>query len=184
MYDKLVAKVNNIDTSAFVLKTKHQTDKTELGKKIPDVAHFFKKTKPSELENKIPDNSSLATKPALTKVENKIPDVGSLVKKTNYSAKMGEHEKKLIDHNHDKYITTLEFNSLAADVFTTRLAKANLVTKTDFDSNRKITANKSKHLPVKNELGKLKTFDSSYFIGKRKRWLTKLFSISANVQIF
>ena len=28
VYDKLVAKVNNIDTSDFVLKTKYQTDKT------------------------------------------------------------------------------------------------------------------------------------------------------------
>ena len=32
--------------------------------------------------------------------------------------------------------------------------------------NRKITSNKSKHLLVENELKKLKTFDSSYFIGK------------------
>ena len=30
VYDKLVAKVNNIDTSEFVLKTKYQIDKTEL----------------------------------------------------------------------------------------------------------------------------------------------------------
>ena len=34
VYDKLVAKVNNIDTSDFVLKTNYQTGKTELGKKI------------------------------------------------------------------------------------------------------------------------------------------------------
>ena len=32
--------------------------------------------------------------------------------------------------------------------------------------NRKITSNKTKHLHVENELNKLKTFDSSYFIGK------------------
>ena len=32
--------------------------------------------------------------------------------------------------------------------------------------NRKITQNKSKHLLAENELNKLKTFDSSYFIGK------------------
>ena len=43
MYDKLSAKVNNIDTSTFVLKTKYQTDKTELEKKIPDVTNFVKK---------------------------------------------------------------------------------------------------------------------------------------------
>ena len=79
--------------------------------------------------------------------------------------------KKLIDQNHDKYITTAMFNTLAADVFNARLAQANLMTKTDINArlsslNRKITSNKSKHLLVENELRKLKTFDSSFFIGK------------------
>ena len=32
VYDQLVAKVNNIDTSDFVLETKYNTDKTELEK--------------------------------------------------------------------------------------------------------------------------------------------------------
>ena len=46
-----------------------------------------------------------------------------------------------------------------------------MITKTDFDAklsslNKKITQNKSKHLLVENELNKLKTFDSGYFIGK------------------
>ena len=43
VYDKLVAKVNSIDTSAFVLKTKYDTDKTELEKKIPDTSGLVKK---------------------------------------------------------------------------------------------------------------------------------------------
>ena len=47
VHDKLVAKVNNIDTSTFVLKTKYQTDKAELEKKIPDVTDFVKKNKNS-----------------------------------------------------------------------------------------------------------------------------------------
>ena len=34
MYDKSVAKVNNIDISGFVLKTKYDTDKSELKKKF------------------------------------------------------------------------------------------------------------------------------------------------------
>ena len=80
-HDKLVAKVNNIDTSDFVLKTKYQTDKAELEKKIPDVANFVKKTTLTELENKIPDVSNLATKNTSTAVENKIPMVSNLVKK-------------------------------------------------------------------------------------------------------
>ena len=41
-YDKLVTKVNNIDTNDFVLKTKHQTDKTELENKIPNITNFVK----------------------------------------------------------------------------------------------------------------------------------------------
>ena len=45
------------------------------------------------------------------------------------------------------------------------------MTKTDFDAklsslNRKITKNKTYHLIVKNELNKLKKFDSSYYNGK------------------
>ena len=60
---------------------------------------------------------------------------------------------------------------MAADVFNARLAQANLTTKIDFDAkfsslNRKITANKTKHLLVENELKKLKTSDSGYFIDK------------------
>ena len=157
VYDKLVAKVNNIDTSDFVLKTKYNTDKTELQNEIPDVSNLVKKTKLTELESKIPDIVNLATKTALTSVENKIPSVGNLIKRTDYNTKVTEIEKKLNNHNHDKYITTPEFNKLAADVFNARLAQANLITKTDFDAklsslNRKITQNKTKHLLVENEL--------------------------------
>ena len=36
MYDKLVAKVNIIDTSGFVLKTKYDIDKSDLQKKISE----------------------------------------------------------------------------------------------------------------------------------------------------
>ena len=34
VYDKLVAKINNIDISRFILKTKYDTDKSELEIKI------------------------------------------------------------------------------------------------------------------------------------------------------
>ena len=43
VYDKLVAKVNNINTSNFILKTKYQIDKGELEKKILNVTDFVKK---------------------------------------------------------------------------------------------------------------------------------------------
>ena len=154
-----------------MLKTKYQTDKTELENKIPNMTEFIKKAKLTELENKIPDISNLATKTALTAVENKIPSVSNLVKKTDYNTKVTEIENKLTNHNHDKYIDTSEFNNLATYVFNARIVQANLITKTDFDVKlsslqRKVTSNKTEHLLVLNELKKLKTFDSNYFIGK------------------
>ena len=95
---------------------------------------FLKKTKLTELENKISDVSNLETKTVLAAVENIIPSVSNLVKKTDYDTKITEIEKKLPDHNHDKYITTPKFNTLTADVFNARLAEANLIRKTDFDA--------------------------------------------------
>ena len=51
----MAAKLNNINTSDFVLETKYQTDKTELEKKISDTSGLVKKidynTKLTELEN-------------------------------------------------------------------------------------------------------------------------------------
>ena len=114
----------------------------------------------------------MVTTSALTAVKNKIPDVISLVKKTtDYNTKIREIEKKLTDHNHDKYITIPEFNKFTAGIFATRLAQANLITKINFDTklsslNQKINSDKTKNLLVENQLKKLKTFYSSYFRGK------------------
>ena len=113
----------------------------------------------------------MTTTSALTAVENKIPDVSNLVKKTDYDAKILDVEKKVTDHDNDKYITTSEFNKVTAEYFATRLAQANLVTKTGFNAstislNKKISSNKTKHLIVENELKKLKKFYSNYFRGK------------------
>ena len=125
------------------------------------MTNFVNKTKLTELENKITDVGNLATKTALTTVENKIPSVISLIKKTDYDTKIREIEKKLTDHNRDKYITTLEFNTLAASVFNVRLAQANSITKTDFDNgvsslDSKIVTNKTKITSNENELELLK----------------------------
>ena len=52
VYYELVAKVNNIDNSDFALKTKYNSDKTELEQKIPDDTDFVKQVKLTELEKK------------------------------------------------------------------------------------------------------------------------------------
>ena len=102
----------------------------------------------TEIEGKIPSICGLSTNAVLTGVEDKIPNISSLVKKTNYNTKIAEIENKFTDHSHDKYITTPDFNTLAADVFNKRLAQANLITKNEFE--------------------KLKTFDSIYVRAKRQ----------------
>ena len=43
--------------------------------------------------------------------------------------KLGKWDKKLTDHNHDKYISTPEFNKLSPEIFAAILKQANLVTK-------------------------------------------------------
>ena len=52
-------------------------------------------------------------------MENKILDVSNLVRKTNYNTKISYIENKVTtDHDHDKYITTKEFNKLTSENFT------------------------------------------------------------------
>ena len=85
-YNKLVTKVDNIDTSGLVKKTDYNTKITEIEGKIPNISDLLEKTncnfKITEIEDKIPDTSNLATKTALAAVENKIPDTSNLATKT------------------------------------------------------------------------------------------------------
>ena len=123
---------------------------------------WLKKTdfnsKISEVENKIPSITGLATNSALTAVENEIPYVSSLVKRTDYNTKISEIENKVNDHNHEKYITTPEFDTMAATVFNARLAvQTDLIRKPELDFKLKsvsdiVTKNKTKHLLIENEL--------------------------------
>ena len=90
-----------------------------------------------------------------------------MVKETDYSTKITEIENKLNNHNHDKYITTPEFITLAA-VFNARIAQANLVVKTNFRNtvsslDNEIAENKTQNKSIENESKKLKTFDLFYW---------------------
>ena len=91
-YNKLVSKVNGIDTTKFVLRIKYENDGSDfkdkinkVDKKIADVSSLVKKAdfnaKISEVEDNIPTISGLAINSALIAVENRIPDVSGLVKK-------------------------------------------------------------------------------------------------------
>ena len=81
------------------------------------------------------------------------------MKKADYNSKISDIENEITDHNHDRYITTSEFNKLTTENFNARLAQANLITKKYFDSrltslSKRITSNKDNHSLVENELKK------------------------------
>ena len=126
--------------------------------------------KEMKLKVTTPSITKLARTAALTIVENKIPNISNLVKKTGYSTKIIEIEKSITVHDHDKYITTPEFNKLTAENLDARLGQANLPSKSDIvnfvkNLSKKITSN-TKHVPVENNLKKPQTFDSSLSIGQ------------------
>ena len=151
--------------------------RAKLEDKIPGISNSATKTtlnaKINQVKIEIPDITNLANKAAIKAVKNKIPSV-------SYNTKINEIEKKITDNNHDKYITTPEFNKLTSENFAVRLKQANLASKSDianfvkktsFDQklkhlNKTITSNKTKHLPVENEFKKIQTFGSSLFIGQ------------------
>ena len=78
--------MSDTDTTGFFLKTKYDTDKSDLKKeisdvekKIPNTSALFRETdlnaNVSETESKIPSISYLITSVSLIAVQNKIPDV-------------------------------------------------------------------------------------------------------------
>ena len=159
MYGKLVAKVNNIDTSGFVLKTKYDTDKSDLenkisdaDKKIPDTSKRVKKidydAKITETESKIPSNPGLATTAALTTNENKIPAVSILVKKTPDSA------AKIFDIK-SEYFTKSDYNKFTNEKLDLKIKQKGLVNKSDitrFIYNADLDKKKVALLATKAEL--------------------------------
>ena len=154
-YNTLKDKVDAIDTSGFVTRTKFTTDTNTLDDKIDRV------------ENKIPDINGLATKSNVTrliteqedytdKVKKKIPDISGLASKTE----LADVENKIPD-----------FSGLATASALTAVENkipdiTSLITKTDFDAKLKnisdrVANNKSKDLLLDNELKKLKTLVGS-----------------------
>ena len=69
----------------------------------------------------------------MNEIRGVIPNISNLVKKKkDYNTKINEIEKKITDH--DRYITTQEFNKLTAKNFAARLKQANLASKNDIVS--------------------------------------------------
>ena len=120
-----LSKLSDVVKNDVVKKDVYNAKIKNIEDKIPDITNLATKTtlnaKINEVKGEIPNITNLATKTALNAVENKIPSVSNLVKKTDYNTKINEIEKKMTDHNHDKYITIPEFNRLTKETFNARL---------------------------------------------------------------
>ena len=178
-----LSKLSNVIKNDAAKKDIYNAKIKNIEDKISDIANLATEAslnaKINEVKGEIPNITNVASTTAFTTVENKIPNVSNLVKKTDYKTN-NKIEKKITDHNHDKYISTPQFNKLIAETFAALLSQrnlasksdvANFVKKTDFDDklnnlNNKITSNKTKYVLVEKEFKKLQTFDSSLFIGQ------------------
>ena len=175
VYDKLVTKVNAINSSKFVLKTQCDTDKSGLekkindaNKKISDISGLVKKSdyyaKVSEIEGKILSIFVLATTTTLTAVGKKILNVSNVVKKTDYDAKTSVIE--------GKYFTTSDYNKFTRDILDAKLKEQELVDKSaiaGFTSNADLKikvatlATKVELKAEQDKIVKLQALDLSYF---------------------
>ena len=168
--EKLAEKVNSIDTSEFVLKTKYDMDKSGLENKIPDTSGLVKKTdcniKIAEIEDKTPNVTNLATKTALTTAENKIPDVTNLARKIALTTV----ENKIPD------VTNLPTKTALTTVENKIPDVSSLVKKTDYNTrvaeidtkvsslDGKIAENKTKNKSTENESKRTKNVGFVLFV--------------------
>ena len=125
--DKLdIDKLENVPSALSNLKSK--VDKLNIGKLEASLVELSKLTylvkddvvKKTECDELVQKVNAIQT-----------TDTINLFRKTDYNTKINEIEKKITDHNHDKY--TQEFNKLASENFAARLAQANLASKNDID---------------------------------------------------
>ena len=86
-YNSLKTKVDNIDTTNFVSRTKYEKDGSDfedkigkIDKKFPDVSGLVKKT-------------NFNTK--VTEIEGKIPSISGLLPTNTFNSKVGELENKI-----------------------------------------------------------------------------------------
>ena len=136
-----IDKLEKVPTGKNSLKSK--VDKLDVDKWVPVPINlnqlrnvvkqdFVKKTEYDELVKKV--NAIQTT------------DASDLAIKADYNTKVNKIKKNITDHDHDKYITTQEFNKLTSEKFAARLVQAKLGSKnniatfskkTDFDDELK-----------------------------------------------
>ena len=118
----MVTKVDDIDTTDFVKKTKYEKDGADFQNKI------------SKLDKKILDVSDLVKKTdfsaKISEVEGKIPDVSGFLSTSVFNSKITEVENKIPENLASKTEVTAVENKIPND--------SNLVLKTDYEKLLKL----------------------------------------------
>ena len=161
-YNKLVTKIDNIDTTNFVKENKYEKDGSDFEDKI------------NKVDKKISDVSSLVKKTdfntKVTETEGKRPNVSGFLLTSVFNSKITEVENKIPDSKNlakNDYVTNAALDARHKD----------LVQKTTFKSelkkvDDKASANSSKVLSYKHKLKQRENTindlerDASYFRGK------------------
>ena len=146
-FNILKNKVDAIDNSGFVTRTKFTTDSNALDdkidkieKKIPDISGLATKSSVTRLiteqedytdkvKKKIPDISGLASKTELTAVENKIPDITNLIAKTDCDAKLKNFSYRVTSNKSKDLLLDIDLKKLKTLVDSTAKAKFDEVQK-------------------------------------------------------
>ena len=158
-------KLKNVSSNLSNLKSK--IDESDVDKLVPIPVDLSKES--DVVKNDVVKKTEYNE---LVKKVNNIKTTGTtvLVKKTGCNTKINEIENKITtNYDHDKYITTQNFNKLTSDNFAARLPQANLGSKSDIavslkkadftdklkNLNKNVTPNKTKHILVENESNEL-----------------------------
>ena len=124
-----IDKLKNVPTNLSNLKSK--VEKLDIAKLLPapidlsklsnvlknDVVKniYIYNTKVKNIEDKVPSDTNLATKVSLNaqinELEGETRRISNLIKQADIK-QINKIEKKMTDHNHDKYIATTEFKTL------------------------------------------------------------------------
>ena len=136
-----IDKLEKVPTGKNSLKNK--VDKLDVDKWVPVPTDL------SQLRNVVKQDFVIKTEyDELVKKVNVIQttDTSDLAIKADYNTNVNKIKKNITDHDHDKYVTTQEFNKLTSENFAARLVQAKLVSKkyiatftkkTDFDDKLK-----------------------------------------------
>ena len=138
--DKLVPVLVNLSKLSDIVKN-DPLKIQNIEDKIPEITNLATNAsfnaKINHVRGGISGSPNLVTTAGLTAVENKTPNVRNLVEKSDYHIKITEIENKIAtDHDHDKYITTQNFNKLLPEDFTAGLIQANLASKKYYERYR------------------------------------------------